>query len=264
MNALTFTNGMYRTAPLQHSFWEQRFPSLTLYRHLLREVFSASSKAKRGKYTRQDWVQSNFTVLRGIERAGVTVEVSGIEHVQPGQPPCVFIGNHMSMMETAILGGFIYPIKKVTFVVKQSLLDYPVFRHVMRSCDPVAVTRTNPREDLKAVLEGGQARLQQGISLIIFPQTTRTTHFDPEQFSTIGIKLAKHAQVPVIPIALCTDAWSNGKYLKDFGKIYPERTAYFCFGPPMTIQGRGNEEHEAIVQFITAKLQEWRGAPRAS
>lgn len=260
MNALTYTNGVYRTPPQTISFWAKRLPSLTVYRALLAVIFSASSRAKRGRYTRQDWVQSNFGVLRGIERAGIIVEVTGTEHVQQCQPPCVFIANHMSTMETGILGGFIYPFKPVTFVVKQSLLDYPVFRHLMRSCDPIAVTRTNPREDLKAVLEGGRERLARGISLIIFPQTTRTPEFDPAQFNSIGVKLAKQAQVPVVPVALLTDAWTNGRWLKDFGKIYPERRVYFSFGAPMEIQGRGQEEHEAIVQFIIGKLQEWRAA----
>jgi 1-acyl-sn-glycerol-3-phosphate acyltransferase len=142
--------------------------------------------------------------------------------------------------------------------VKQSLLEYPVFRHVMRSRDPIAVNRTNPREDLKTVFEGGVERLRKGIALIVFPQTTRTPTFDPAQFNTIGVKLAQKAQVPVVPLALLTDAWGNGKYLKDFGKIDLAKKVYFAFGQPMAIHGRGNPEHEAIIAFITGKLREWR------
>jgi 1-acyl-sn-glycerol-3-phosphate acyltransferase len=127
----------------------------------------------------------------------------------------------------------------------------------MRSRDPIAVTRTNPRHDLKAVLEGGVDRLKQGISIIVFPQTTRTHSFDPTQFNTIGVKLAQRANVPVVPLALLSDAWGNGKYFKDFGKIDPSKKVYFAFGKPMWVQGRGTNEHQAIIQFISRKLQEW-------
>jgi 1-acyl-sn-glycerol-3-phosphate acyltransferase len=188
----------------------------------------------------------------------VYFEITGIEHIEQLKGPCVFIANHMSVLETVILPVIIQPIKNVTFVVKQSLLNYPIFRHIMRSRDPISVNRTNPREDLKAVLEGGVERLKNGISIVVFPQTTRTHSFDPTQFNTIGIKLAKRAKVPVVPVALLTDAWGNGKYLKDFGKIDPSKTVYFAFEKPIWIQNRGGEEHEAILQFISEKSQKWR------
>ena len=80
----------------------------------------------------------------------------------------------MSTLETVILPVIVLPFRRVTFIVKESLLTYPIFGPIMRSLDPLPVTRTNPRLDLKTVLEGGVARLQQGASIVVFPQTTRT------------------------------------------------------------------------------------------
>ncbi len=148
--------------------------------------------------------------LRALEQVGVSIEIDGIDNFRTFDGPCVFIGNHMSTLETFVLPVLIAPIKDATFVVKQSLVEYPVFKYVMRARDPVTVGRSNPRDDLKAVLEGGTERLKAGISIIIFPQTTRLAAFDRDQFNTIGIKLAKRAGVPVVPIALKTDAWGNG------------------------------------------------------
>jgi 1-acyl-sn-glycerol-3-phosphate acyltransferase len=127
----------------------------------------------------------------------------------------------------------------------------------MRSRNPIVVGRTNPRDDLRTVLEGGATILSEGRSLVIFPQTTRTPVFDPKEFNTIGIKLAKRANVPVVPIALKTDAWGNGKRLKDFGKIDPSKKVYFSFGNPMVVKERGVEEHNAIIDFIEQHLKEW-------
>jgi 1-acyl-sn-glycerol-3-phosphate acyltransferase len=260
MKDLIYTDGMYHTSSEQLSFFARRFPSLAFYRQFFAIIFKASAKAKRFQLDGVGRCKGSFEILRALENVGVHFEITGIEHVKHLEGPCVFIANHMSMLETLVLAVIILPVKKMTFIVKQSLLEYPVFKHVMRSWDPIAVSRKNPRDDLKAVLEGGAERLRNGISIIVFPQTTRTTSFDPAQFNTIGIKLAKKAQSPVVPIALLTDAWGNGKYIKDFGKIDPSKNVHFAFGKPMWIQGRGNKEHETIIHFINDKLQEWKNA----
>ena len=253
------TKGSYRTAQRRLSLLGRVLPSFRFYVEAFAIVFSASRRAKRGKYGNAEWCGSSLAILRGLEKIGVVAEISGMENFSHLPGPCVFIGNHMSTLETFVLPTLIVPFKKVTFVVKQSLVDYPFFKHIMRARDPITVGRTNPREDLKAVLEGGAERLKHGTSLVIFPQTTRSEVFDPSQFNTIGVKLAKRAGVPVVPVALLTDAWGNGKYLKDFGRIDTSRTIHFSFGEPMTIQGRGDEEHQKIVEFITGKLKEWGG-----
>ncbi len=164
----------------------------------------------------------------------------------------------MSILETAVLPVIIQPVRDVTFIVKQGLLEYPIFKYVMRSRDPIAVTRTNPRQDLKAVLEGGVDRLRRGISIIVFPQTTRTASFDPDQFNSIGVKLAQRAQVPVVPLALLSDAWGNGGFFKDFGKIDPSRTVHFAFGEPLQVQGRGAKEHQAVIDHVNRHIQAWK------
>jgi 1-acyl-sn-glycerol-3-phosphate acyltransferase len=229
-----------------------------VYGRFLAIVYRASAKARRHRYTNEEWCQSGLKTAQALEHVGVSIEITGIEHIERLDTPCVVIANHMSVLETAVLPAIIQPLRDVTYVVKQSLLEYPVWKHIMRSRDPVAVTRTDPRGDLKAVLEGGAERLERGVSIIVFPQTTRTHVFDPDQFSSIGIKLARKAGVPVVPLALVTDAWGNGKLLKDFGSIDASKPVRFAFGEPIRIEGRGKEEHEAVIEFIAGKLAAWR------
>lgn len=224
----------------------------------------ASRKAKQGRYDTAEWCGSSLATLRALEGVGIRIEIAGMDNFRSLEGPCVFIGNHMSTLETFVLPTLIAPIKEATFVVKQSLVDYPVFKHVMRARNPVTVGRSNPRDDLKAVLEGGSERLKAGISVIIFPQTTRTPVFDPNQFNTIGIKLAKRAGVPAVPVALKTDAWGNGAWLKDFGRIDPAKTVHIAFGKPLSITDRGNEEHRQIVDFIAEKLKTWEAEQQLS
>jgi 1-acyl-sn-glycerol-3-phosphate acyltransferase len=257
VDKLAYHNDTYMTPPHRPSFPARILPSFTFYSRLISIVFRASRLAKRGRYKTAEWCASSLETMRALEDVGVRVEISGVDSFRSLQGPCVFIGNHMSTLETFVLPAIISAFKDSTFVVKQSLVDYPVFKYVMRSRNPVTVGRSNPREDLKAVLDGGTERLRSGISIVIFPQTTRADAFDPAQFNTIGVKLAKKAGVPVVPVALRTDAWGNGKFLKDFGKISPEKLVYFAFGKPMMISDRGTEEHQAVIEFIERRLREW-------
>jgi 1-acyl-sn-glycerol-3-phosphate acyltransferase len=213
--------------------------------------------AKKGIYTEGDWAKSSLDILRALELSGVELEVSGMEHVCSSTEPCVFIGNHMSTLETFILPTLIAPYRSATFVVKNSLVDYPLFKWVMRSRNPIVVNRTNPRDDLKTVLNDGCDRLAHGMSVIVFPQTTRTNDFNPENLNSVGVKLARKAGVPIIPIALKTDAWNNGQLLKDFGVIDPQKKVHFEFGQPIDSSIKAADIQEKIVDFIQTRLQGW-------
>lgn len=258
MKSITYINARYVTPQKSVSYLAKLVPSVLFYIRFLNIIFSAAFVAKRGKYDDVGWVRSSYAVFQQLEKVGMRVEVSGIEHLQSHDGPCVIIGNHMSMMETLLLPTIIMPFRKITFVVKESLLHYPVFKYVMRSRKPIAVSRTNPRQDLKTVMTEGVARLKEGKSVVVFPQTTRSHVFDAAQMSSIGVKLAKRAGVPVIPLALKTDAWTNGKRLKDFGRLDPTKTSCFAFDKPIFVEGKGAEEQEVVNKFIERKLREWR------
>jgi 1-acyl-sn-glycerol-3-phosphate acyltransferase len=249
----------YRTPHHDIGLLTRLFPTLLFYFKIIAIVCRASWAARRGKYDSVDWYGSSAASVRALEQTGCHLEVTGLEHLQGIDRPCIFIGNHMSTLETFVLPSLIMPQGfDLTYVIKRSLVDYPVFGDVVKTRDPVVVDRVNPRDDLKVVMEEGARRLEQGRSLVIFPQHTRTVDFDPKQFNSIGIKLAQRTGTIVVPVALLTWAWSSGKMLKDFGPIFPSRTIHFAFGEPMEVSGRGQEEQQRIVDFIQGHLKRWR------
>ncbi|MFC1770102.1 lysophospholipid acyltransferase family protein [Nitrospirota bacterium] len=254
MGLITYKDDKYLTEGTHGSL----LPSLIGYYRMFMIVYSNARLAKHAPYGAHEWEKASFSILQILEDVGVKFHIEGLEHVRDLDGPCVFIGNHMSTLETFLLPCLLLPYKHITFVVKESLTTYPVFGPIMSAVDPITVTRTNPRKDLKDVMEKGNMELnEKGKSIIIFPQTTRSNTFDPEHFNSIGIKLAKRANVPVIPIALKTNAWSNGSILKDFGRIYPTRPVHFAFGKPMDVEGRGNDTHQAVIEFIQNKFKVW-------
>ena len=216
--------------------------------------------AKAGKLTAE--LQSEYAVknIRITESCGGRIHLRGLHYLDSFPEPAVIISNHMSLLETALMHAFVRPKRDFCFVIKRSLLEVPYFGHIMHSLQCIPVNRENPRDDFKTVMETGTERLKAGKSVIIFPQSTRSAVFDPSQFNTIGVKLAKHAGVPIIPLALRTDFLSNGKLIKDLGPIRRKNPVWFEFGQPiMSLHGSGKEEHAAIVKFISDRVRTWGG-----
>ncbi|MFW2367327.1 MAG: lysophospholipid acyltransferase family protein [Desulforhopalus sp.] len=257
MQKITYNGTHYQTKKQSISGLAQLFPSVVFYLHLIWIVIKASRVARKGLYDGVRWVDDSLNVLKALEKVGIRVHISGIDNVSRHDGPVIIVGNHMSMMETLLLPGIVRPVQAVTFVIKEALLSYPVFKYVMQSRNPVAVTRTNPRQDLKTVMNEGVARVKDNISVIVFPQTTRSHSFDAKQMSSIGVKLAKKAGVPIVPLALKTDCWQNGRKFKDFGKLDVSKTAYFEFGEPFFVISKGADEQAQINEFIAAKLKQW-------
>jgi 1-acyl-sn-glycerol-3-phosphate acyltransferase len=146
----------------------------------------------------------------------------------------------------------------VTFVVKQELITHPFMGPVLKTRDPIPVARRNPREDLQTVLAEGHKRLQRGLSLVIFPQSTRTPEFSRERFNSLGTKLASAAGVPAVPVAVKSDFWGERGLLRGFGPVRPWQTIHIEFGEPIPVSGRGRREHEQIVEFIETRLARWK------
>lgn len=222
-------------------------------------VFRSRHQARSGVYDDKAWADSSYFIFRFIEKSGGRFHIRGMENITKIPEPVLFIANHMSTLETMIMPCLISPLRRVTFVVKESLVKHPLFGDIMRSRDPIIVGRDDPRKDLEAVITGGMELLSKGISVIIFPQSTRNVEFKAEEFNSLGVKLAKKAGVKVVPVALKTDFWGNGKLIREFGPLDSRKMICFKFGEPFAVTGTGKEENRKIIDFIQKSLDEWRG-----
>ena len=200
------------------------------------------------------WSRRAAQILHAVERCGGSVTIEGAHHIKDHDGPVVFAANHMGILDTIIVPMIALPFGHPTVVVKESLLNYPVFGPAMRACRPIAVKRENAREDLKLVLKEGQASLARGDSVVMFPQATRTPWFDAQAFNTLAVKLAERAGVCVIPIALRTDFMGIGKRIKDCGPIDRTCPVIFKIGAPIATEGRGREAQADLVTFISKAL----------
>jgi len=254
-----FESDTYDTPGRKPNFWHKLFFHNRLYftYKFSIVVIRSRNQARRGVYDDKAWADSSHYIFRFIEKAGGIYHITGMENILKNPEPVLFICNHMSTLETMVLPGLIAPHRQVTFVVKESLVRHPLFRDVMRSRDPIVVGRTDPRKDFETVMNEGMELLSKGISIIIFPQSTRSIEFKPEEFNTLGVKLAKKAGVKVVPVALKTDFWGKGKIIKELGPLDSRKHICMKFGEPFTVTGTGKEENQGIIEYIQTCLREW-------
>jgi 1-acyl-sn-glycerol-3-phosphate acyltransferase len=231
------------------------------YIEILRSVAKYKPYALDGSYDRVMWANSSFEMLKLAESCGCRFNMIGLDNIRVNpDEPMVIVSNHMSTLETVVFPAIFASMRETTFVIKDSIMKNPIFKHIMGTRKPIVVSRVNPREDLKTVLKEGAERLKNGTSVIIFPQSTRTEKFKPSEFNSLAVKLARKAGVRLMPVAIKTDFWGNGKVslLKEFGPLNRDRVSYMDFGEPFTIKGNGNEEHQIVIDFIEKRLKKWR------
>lgn len=254
-------NGSYRTPEAIRPRVPRRvhaWASLKFNVQNMLNVLTATRQIKKDQYDRSQWQRSSYAVIRIVEKSGGDIGIEGFRNLEAlDNEPVVYIGNHMSLLETFLLPSFLLENGLLSYVIKESLARYPVFGGIMTHIESIAVTRDNPRNDLKTVLKEGKTRLSAGRSVVIFPQSTRSTSFVPSQFNTLGAKLAERCGVPVVPVAVKTDFLRNGRFLKDMGPVDPDQPVRFAVGP--AIRGESAKvAHRLTVDFITEKMQEWR------
>jgi 1-acyl-sn-glycerol-3-phosphate acyltransferase len=227
------------------------------YVRLLGILRDAERAARGAAMSREAWAAVSLSYLRLLEGVGARLEVTGLGFPAAAGRPVVFVGNHMSILESFLLPAVLLHINRVAAVVKESLLRYPLLGPFARATEPISVGRTNPREDLRAVLDAGRRFLEAGRSVILFPQATRSAVFDPSAFNTLGVKLARDAGAPIVPLALKTDFQANGRLVKDIGPLDRSKTVHLRFGPPLELGSDPKEANRAVVRFITDALAEW-------
>jgi 1-acyl-sn-glycerol-3-phosphate acyltransferase len=131
--------------------------------------------------------------------------------------PCVVVVNHQSPWETIFLQLQFYPL---TTVLKRELLRIPFFGWGMRILEPIAIDRSHPMQALKQIKRVGVERLNEGRSVLVFPEGTRQPVNKLGNFARSGADIAKSAGVPIVMISHnAGEHWANKKILKTPGTV---------------------------------------------
>lgn len=234
------------------------FPTAAFMARMARVYALGWHEAGKPDFELKYWPNAGYRVLQAVENTGGSVVLEGFDNVVAAGGPAVVAANHVSALETYLFPPLLAPWRSVAYILKSSLLRYPVLGRCVRSIRPIPVSRKNPVADLRAVLKHGTDSLRGGRFVVVFPQGTRQRTFDPDSWHSLGAKLALHAGVPLLPVAVATDFLRIGQWQRDlFASVHPSSTVRFRFGPPIPPSLTESEMQSRAKAFISATLAEW-------
>lgn len=159
------------------------------------------------------WNRGVIVWLRWV--CGVRYRVEGLENIP--LRPYVVVAKHQSQWETFFLQ---LPFAPVCTILKKELVEMPVFGWGLATVKPIAIDRSARREALKQILDDGCSRLGEGISVLIFPEGTRTEIGKVGRYARGGADLAVKGNVPLLPVAHnAGECWPGKKFLKYPGLV---------------------------------------------
>lgn len=130
---------------------------------------------------------------------GLSLTVEGLERLDPRQP-YIFMANHQSNIDIPVLvqslKGF-----QLRWLAKRELLYVPLFGWAMWASKHILVDRSSRARALGS-LKSAAARLKAGVSIVVFPEGTRSKTGALLPFKRGGFWLAIETQVPVVPVTI--------------------------------------------------------------
>lgn len=189
------------------------------------------------------WARSMIWWLRVT--CNVRHEVSGMENIP--DKPCIILAKHQSTWETFAFQA-IFPTQ--VYVLKRELLWIPIFGWGLAMTSPIAINRASGREALKQLVSKGQARLAQGLWVVIFPEGTRMRPHQQGKYHIGGAWLACQTKTPVLPVAHnAGHCWPKG-FIKQAGVIK------LHIGPAIaTADLKADALNLKVEQWIEAQMQ---------
>lgn len=167
---------------------------------------------------------------------GIRTRVTGAENLPIGKTSAaVLLVKHQSTYETFLMPTLMpHPL---AYVFKKELLQIPFFGWAMGRLDMIHIDRSQRSQAFQKVVAQGQALLDQGIWIIMFPEGTRIPRGQKGVYKSGGTRLAISTGAPVIPIAVTSaKCWPRKAFIKRPGIVD------VSIGKPIPSQGRDPEE----------------------
>jgi len=134
----------------------------------------------------------------GVKLAGVKVETSGLEKLDPSLT-YIFMSNHTSNLDPPILLPLIP--RRTSVMAKKELFSYPILGETMRMGSLVPVDRGNRDAGIAAVKAAADV-VRQGINMTIYVEGKRSFDGKLLPFKKGPFYLAAECGVPVVPVTI--------------------------------------------------------------
>jgi 1-acyl-sn-glycerol-3-phosphate acyltransferase len=184
--------------------------------------------------------------------AGTSLRVEGLDNIDPGRS-YVFMVNHQSNIDIPVLVQSLHPFQ-LRWIAKKELLWVPFFGWAMWATKHITVDRSDPLDAVRS-LERAKERIAAGVSVVIFPEGTRSRDGKLLRFKKGGFLLAVQTQTTIVPVTIN----GSSKVLPVGGWRLRRGTIEVIVDKPVPIEGfrPGNLRFlsDHVRQRITANLR---------
>jgi 1-acyl-sn-glycerol-3-phosphate acyltransferase len=133
-----------------------------------------------------------------IALARLEVTVGGLERLDLGRP-YVFMPNHASFLDILLILASIP--HNFRFLVKEEFFPIPFLGLTVKSSGQIPLDRKNPRKGLRSLRQAADL-LRKGVSIVVFPEGTRSRDGNIGEFKTTLFVLPIRTKTPVVPVLI--------------------------------------------------------------
>jgi 1-acyl-sn-glycerol-3-phosphate acyltransferase len=148
------------------------------------------------------------------------IDVKGRKNIVKGTT-YIIISNHQSILDILLLYGIRY---KFRWISKIENIKVPILGWYLKMADYIIVDRDNDVSKIDMLAKSYRC-LKNGISIMIFPEGTRSLDNEIKYFKRGAFQLAIKADVPILPVLV------DGT-----GGILPKHGLIFDSGHPLRIR----------------------------
>jgi len=133
-----------------------------------------------------------------LELSNIRVTVKGLSNLKPGRS-YIYMANHMSNADIPVLQAYL-PVQ-FRWLAKAELYKIPIFGYAMKRAGYISIDRSDRKSAIESLNKAVKI-IRDGISVIIFPEGTRSRTNNVQPFKKGGFFLAVDSGVPIIPIII--------------------------------------------------------------
>lgn len=160
----------------------------------------------------------------------------------------ILVSNHQSWFDVFALAGML-PVR-YSFVGKKELAGIPVFGTAWARVGHYAVDRSDYKASMASLREVGDRMKAEGVTLVMFPEGTRSPTGKLARFKKGAFVLAIEAQVPVVPVAV---VGSRRVLPKGAWRARPGRIA-IRVAPPIPTAGMTMADRDKLTRMAQAAV----------
>jgi len=183
---------------------------------------------------------------------GITVNVAGLEHVEPNAPR-IYMTNHQSFFDIFALLACL-PVN-FKFILKQELMKIPFLGPAMRKAGYIGIERDDPRKAVQSMKQAAD-RIRTGASVLIFPEGTRSSDGRLQDFKKGGFNLAVKAGCDIVPIGI-----RDSYRIAPKGSLKIQKGAFeLRIGKPVSLSGIGKRDTPQLMEKVRSEILKLIGA----